>query len=188
MKQVIHVIVLLTIFLITGCMATDPSSVEEKRNTIIKMQQATLAKLYAQKPDVRQQVKSAPGYAVFDNANVNLIIASVGGGYGVVTNNRSGQKTFMNMAEAGLGLGLGAKEFNVVMVFHSPAAMNRFIEFGWAFGGNADAAAKHQHHGAAIAAEAVVDDVTIYSLTDTGIALQAVLKGTKFWVDKELNE
>ena len=40
------------------------------------------------------------GYAVFDNANVNVILASFGGGYGVVKNNLTGKSTYMNMGEA----------------------------------------------------------------------------------------
>ncbi|MFC3031561.1 YSC84-related protein [Pseudoalteromonas fenneropenaei] len=187
MKKLLQLVVLSTVLAVTGCATSGDASPAEKRAVVISMKNNTLAKLYQQKPDVRQQLQSAPGYAVFDNANVNVIIASVGGGYGVVTNNRTGQQTYMNMAEAGLGLGLGAKDFNIVMVFHTDAAMQRFIDHGWAFGGNADAAAKYQDKGAAAVAEAVVDDVTVYSLTDSGLALQAVLKGTKFWVDKELN-
>lgn len=187
MKKLLLAAALVGVFHLSGCAMNSNASPQEKRAMVVSMKDNTLAKLYAQKPDVRNQVASSPGYAVFDNANINLIIASVGGGYGVVVDNKTGKNTYMNMAEAGLGLGLGAKDFNVVMVFHTNAAMNRFIEQGWAFGGNADAAAKHKDQGMAVTAEAMVDDVTIYSLTDTGIALQAVLKGTKFWVDKELN-
>ena len=35
--------------------------------------------------------------------------------------------------------------------------------------------------------EAVIDDVKIYQLTESGLALQATLKGTKFWKDIALN-
>ena len=41
--------------------------------------------------------------------------------------------------------------------------------------------------GGAVGAEASVDDVTIYQFTEAGLALQATLKGTKFWLDKDLN-
>ena len=33
----------------------------------------------------------------------------------------------------------------------------------------------------------VVDGITIYQLTETGVALQATIKGTKYWKDDELN-
>jgi hypothetical protein len=33
----------------------------------------------------------------------------------------------------------------------------------------------------------VVDGITIDQLTETGVALQATIKGTKYWKDDELN-
>ncbi|WP_105169842.1 YSC84-related protein [Pseudoalteromonas sp. T1lg23B] len=187
MRNYLVAILMGTVFLLAGCATSGGKSVAEKRAAVESMRSNVLSQLYAQKPDVQQQIASSAGYAVFDNANVNVIFASFGGGYGVAVNRQTGARTYMNMAEAGLGLGIGAKDFSIVMVFHSQSALARFIEHGWAFGGNADAAAKHKHQGGAVAAEVVVDDVTVYSLTETGLALQAVLKGTKFWVDDELN-
>ncbi|MEO2267654.1 YSC84-related protein [Pseudoalteromonas sp. YIC-656] len=186
-KLLIIFVILITVGVVSGCATSGKASPQAKRDVVQSMRSETLKELYTQKPDVQNQVATSAGYAVFDNANVNVIFASFGGGYGVVKNNRTGKWTYMNMGEAGLGLGLGVKDFNVVMVFHTEAALNRFIDHGWAFGGNADAAAKHKDNGGAVAAEAIVDDVTVYSLTETGLALQAVLKGTKFWVDSELN-
>ena len=187
MKKLIMLGVLALTVAISGCATTGSGSPSEKRALVQSMKTNTLNKLYAKKPDVEQQIANSAGYAVFDNANVNVVLASFGGGYGVVKNNLTGKSTYMNMGEAGLGLGLGVKDFNVVMVFHNQAALNRFIEHGWTFGGNADAAAKYEDKGGAVVAEAIADQVTVYSVTENGLALQAVLKGTKFWVDSELN-
>jgi lipid-binding SYLF domain-containing protein len=93
----------------------------------------------------------------------------------------------MKMGEVGVGLGAGVKDFRLVLVFHTERALQRFIEQGWAFGAQADAAAKAGDKGAAVGAEASVDEVTIYQFTETGLALQATIKGTKFWVDDKLN-
>ena len=61
------------------------------------MRQDVLSEIYSEKPDVQSQVANAPGYAVFSNVNVNLLLASFGGGYGVVRDNQSGRDTYMNM-------------------------------------------------------------------------------------------
>ena len=151
------------------------------------MKNEVLTDLYKIRPDVKSQIASAPGYAVFSNANVNLIFASFGGGYGVAKNNKTGKHTYMNMGEVGLGLGLGVKDFRGVFVFHNAEAMNRFVEHGWAFGAQADAAAKAVDKGAAVGGEVTVDNITIYQLTEAGLALQATIKGTKFWKDTSLN-
>jgi hypothetical protein len=93
----------------------------------------------------------------------------------------------MNMGEVGVGLGLGVKDFRGVFVFHSADTMTRFVEHGWAFVAQADAAAKASDKGAAVGGELTVDNITIYQLTKAGLALQATIKGTKYWKDCALN-
>jgi lipid-binding SYLF domain-containing protein len=158
-----------------------------KRQEILRMKDTVLTQLFADKPDTRQQLNSAPGYAVFSNANINLIFMAAGTGYGVVKDMTSQKYTYMNMAEGGLGLGLGVKDYRMIMVFHSRDAMSNFINSGWTFGGNADASAKAGEKGASIAGEAYYGDVTVYTFTESGLALQATIKGTKFWRADALN-
>lgn len=172
--------------LLSGCAAAGKSP-SEKRVFIQKMRQDTLSELYKLKPSTRSQIQSAVGYAVFSNANVNLIFASVSGGYGVVRNSKTRHDTYMNMGEAGLGLGVGVKDFRAVFVFDDLGTLNRFTDSGWEFGAHTDAAAKIRDKGGAIAGEIVVDGITIYQLTEAGLALQATIKGTKYWKDEELN-
>jgi lipid-binding SYLF domain-containing protein len=178
---------LILILGLAACATNQGASPDEKRASIQQMKTGVLQDLYKIKPDVRSQISSAPGYAVFSNANINIILASFGGGYGVVHNNRNGQNTYMKMGEVGLGLGLGAKDFRAVFVFHSQESLNRFVEEGWAFGAQADAAAKAADKGAAVGGEVTVDNITIYQLTETGLALQVTVKGTKYWKDSDLN-
>ena len=112
---------------------------------------------------------------------------AVGGGYGLVRNMKTGQYTYMKMAEGGVGLGLGAKDYRLVIIFHTTKAMNYFIEKGWAVGGNADAAVKASDKGGSVEGEAYYGDMTVFTFTESGLALQAVIKGTKFWQDDKLN-
>lgn len=170
-----------------GCASMGDGSVATKRQKILDMREAALNQLYREKPDTRSQIQSAAGYGVFSNANINLLIVSAGTGYGVVKDNRSGNQTYMNMAEGGVGLGLGAKDYKIIMVFHNANALNNFVENGWTFGGNADAAAKAGEKGKSVEAEAYYGDVSVYTFTEAGLALQATIKGTKFWKDDKLN-
>ncbi len=186
MNKIFLSLALVLITLTAGCANTAGKSPAEKRQAILDMRKSVLGELYSVKPDVRSQISSAKGYAVFSNANINLIFASIGGGHGVVHSNATGKNTFMKMGEAGVGLGIGVKDFRVVFVFHSTDAMTQFVDEGWAFGVNADAAAKASEKGGAIGGEATFDNITVYQLTESGLALQATVKGTKFWKDSEL--
>ena len=159
---------------------------QEKRQAILKMKNEVLEELYKVKPKAKSEIASAPGYAVFSNANINIIFASFSGGHGVVID-KGGKHTFMKMGELGIGLGLGVKDFRAVFIFHRRSTMEEFIKSGWEFGGHADAAAKASDNGAAVGGEALLDGITIYQLTQSGLALQATVKGTKYWKDDDLN-
>jgi len=187
MNKIITSMAIMLIIGMSGCVSTEKSTVSEKRQAILAMKNTVLNELYKIKPDVRSQIKNAPGYAVFSNININLLIASFGGGQGIVKNNNSSKNTFMKMGEVGIGLGLGAKDFRIVFVFHNKEVMKRFVEQGWAFGAQTDAAAKANNKGAAVGGEITIDDMTVYQLTESGLALQATIKGTKYWQDDELN-
>ncbi len=178
---------LLFVILLLGCATTKGTTPQDKRQAILDMKNQTLSDLYKLRPQAKSQVAKAPGYAVFSDANVNVVFASFGGGYGVVKNNKTGKHTYMKMGELGIGLGLGVKDFRAVFIFHDDHTMNQFIESGWEFGGHADAAAKASDKGAAVGGEILADNITIYQLTESGLALQATVKGTKYWKDESLN-
>lgn len=158
------------------------------RQEVLDMSKAVLAKLYQEEPSVKEKIADAKGYAVFSNIGVNLVFFSAGGGTGVVHDNVSGKNTYMNMASAGVGIGFGVKDFSAVFVFHTRDALNNFIEYGWDFSGQADVAAKSGKKGVeGSKAVTVVNGVSIYQMTENGLALQATLQGTKYWVDSDLN-
>ncbi|MBY6212129.1 lipid-binding SYLF domain-containing protein [Microbulbifer agarilyticus] len=173
------------IVLITACAAPGQTGDDQRRH-IQQTERQVLDELYRLQPELRGELAQAPGYAVFSNVNVNLLLASASTGYGVAVNN-GGKRTYMKMGEVGVGLGFGVKDFRALFVFDSPEVMDRFVESGWSFGGHADAAAKAQDKGAAVGGEVVVDGMRVYQLTESGIALQATLKGTKYWKDRALN-
>ena len=174
------------LLVLAACM-TNGGSPAQRRAAVQDMKSQVLSELYQNKPDVRQQIADARGYAVFSNANINLVLASFGGGYGVLHNNATGADTYLKMGEVGVGVGAGIKDFRVVMVFHTLDAMQRFMDFGVGLGAQADAAVVASDQGAAVGGELQLDNITVYQLTQTGLALQATIKGTKYWLDPELN-
>ena len=166
------------------------ASADEKRTEVRKMRDEVLAELYKLHPEAKTKIKKAAGYAVFSNVGVNLIFASVAGGSGIVVKSGflSDTETFMKMGSAGIGLGLGVKDFRAVFIFMEKEKLQDFVDKGWDFSGQADAAAKSDNKGAAASgAGSLVPGVEVYQITKNGIALQATLQGTKYWKDKDLN-
>jgi len=96
------------------------------------------------------------------------------------------------MFSAGGGIGLGLKKFSAVFVFHSRHAFDQFVDKGWNFTGQADAAAttdaeSKEQVGATEGTVGLNEDVTVYQMTKKGLALQVTLQGTKYWKDDDLD-
>ncbi|WP_312236183.1 YSC84-related protein [Stenotrophomonas sp.] len=147
-----------------------------------------LSRLYATQPAAREAIQQAAGYAVFRSFGVKVLVAGGGGGHGVAVDNRSGEATFMRMVEIQAGLGFGAKTFDLVWVFRTPAAYQDFITHGIEIGGQATLAAKVDKAGAGLSgAVEVSDDVWVYQMTESGLAAELTVKGTRYYPDKKLN-
>lgn len=164
------------------------ANADKDRAEIKETREKILERLYKEQPEVKGKIAKAAGYATFSNIGVNVVFLSAGYGSGVVKNNKTGKETYMKMASGGVGIGFGVKDFNAVFVFKNSDALNSFIESGWDFSGQADAAAKSgKKGGEASEAATAVSGVDIYQMTENGLALQATLQGTKYWKDEDLN-
>ena len=166
----------------------DKKGPEDQKSELREARSAALDKLYEEKPHAREEVQSAVGYAVFSSVGVNLFVVATERGGGILHDNQSGDDTYMKMFSAGGGMGMGVKDFDAIFIFHTETAMQKFTTEGWDFTGKADMSAESGDKGMGEeAALTVVPGTTIYQLTEAGLALQATLQGTKFWIDEDLN-
>ena len=168
--------------------AASEEEIKQKRADIRKMANETLARLYKVQPSAKEAVAKSAGYAVFSNFGTKIIFAGGGSGRGLAVNNKTKKETFMRMVEVQAGLGLGVKKFRLVWVFENQGVLNRFIDSGWEFGGQATAAAKLSDQGGAFAgAMSISPGIWLYQLTDDGLALELTAKGTKYYKSGKLN-
>jgi lipid-binding SYLF domain-containing protein len=169
--------------------AADKNKAEKERQEIQRIEKEVLAKLYAAQPAAKDAVAKAAGYAVFSNFGVKILVAGSGSGKGVAVDRNRGRRTYMRMGELQAGLGVGVKKFQVVFVFESADKLNAFINQGWEFGAQTTAAATTGEQGASFAgAMSVQPGVWMYQMTDKGLAVEATVKGTKYWKDEDLNQ
>jgi len=181
--------------LLAGGLAAPPAraamSAKEKQKAQSDIRETatdTLNKLYKVQPKARQAIATSAGYAVFSNFGMKILVAGSGSGKGLAVNSKTRAETFMKMFEVQAGLGIGVKKFRVVFVFESESALNAFINSGWEAGGEATAAAKAGDKGGDLAgALSVSPGVWMYQLTDTGLAAELAVKGTKYSKDSDLN-
>ena len=164
------------------------SDKEAQRSEIRKSTKEILTKLYKVQPSARKALGSAAGYAVFSNFGMKLAVAGGGRGNGMVVDQATKKETFMKMVEVQAGFGLGIKKFKLVFVFQNQQALNAFIDTGWEATAQTTAAAIGDEKGMSLqGAIAVSPGVWLYQMTDKGLALDATIKGTKYYRDDDLN-
>lgn len=201
-----------------GSKESDAEKAAKKKAEILQARDKMMEQLYASDAKLKAAVAKSVGYATFTQLNVNLLLLATARGDGVMTETKTGKTTFMRMASVGGGVGAGLKDLRVVFVFTDPKVMKQFLEEGWQFGGQADAAAKHGEAGASAEGTAKANvsfeegtvtaggsadsragseskgtavtpgGMQVYQFTESGLALQATVSGTKYWKDSDLNE
>jgi lipid-binding SYLF domain-containing protein len=161
----------------------------QRQAEVRKAAQASLERFYKANPRLKSEVDRAPGYAVFTTFGVSLILGGAGG-TGMAHDRQTGTRTYMNMAQASVGVQIGAAESDTLIIFKTPAALARFVDKGWEFGGGvtAEAAADGKTVGIPEGkGENLIADAFYYTLTKNGLQAGGAVAGTKFWKDRDLN-
>lgn len=156
----------------------------EKRAEIDKVAKEALGEVLKGSEKAKGLYEKAYGYAVFDNMRITFIFTG-GGGSGVAVNKKTGKKTYMKMGTGGLSFGIGAQKYQVIMFYEDEETFTNFIEKGWKAETGANAAAGTA--GANVGA-GFVNGIAIYQITESGLMASADISGTKYKVDKKLNE
>lgn len=175
-----------TMVTMVGCTAPGENA-QEKRDNIQKMQDESMAELTAKYPEVKQEISKAAGYAVLKTWTMGLIPGG-GAGYGVMVDNATGKKTYLQMGQFTLGFLIMAKDGRTLMVFNSPQAVKEFTTENWLSGGAADATFNFGEFGGNANATGYFDDrVKVYEITENGLALRAYLPLIKYSPYNQLN-
>ena len=163
--------------------AVDDSEAAQRRQEIDARSQETLEKLFGMQASTRELFDAATGYAAFTATKAGFIVTG-GGGTGVAVDKSSGRRTYMRMGTGGIGLGIGAQRYDLVILFETPAHLDRFIRGGWDASTTAQAAAGKE---GITFTSSFIDGVAFFQLTDRGLMAQADISGTRFWTVEDLN-
>ena len=176
---------------LAGC-ASGPGkspSATERRDALRGMRDTAMADFYATKPEIKAEVEKAVGYAVFDASQVNLVLYLGSTGAGVMVDNANGRETYVKMARAGTGPGVGYKSYRQLIVFKDRKLFDTFSSVGADVGASADAAFKMSGSGGVSldGSTSFNPNLSVYQITDRGALLQANWGGVAYLPDAELN-
>lgn len=164
---------------------------QKARDKILKMRDATLARLYKAKPKTRDEISKAVGYAVFDASQSNIILLVTGHGVGVAVDNRNKKETFMQMARLGTGPGIGYKSYKQVLIFKDRTLFDTFGTVGADVSASGDATLKLKDDKETLVLDGTVSFnplLSVYQMTDRGALLQANWGGVGYLPSNDLNK
>ena len=189
MKMFLSLTTLLLCMLIAlPALAYGNDSAAEQRRQIDQLSEKTLDMLYAKYPHAQRVINNCYAWATLSNTGLKLGLFGSAHGRGVAVNNVTGERVYLHMEEQSVGLGIGAKEYNLIFLIDNREAWDNFIIGKIRFGASADASANDSVNGGSIeGAEYAAPGVWVLQMTTKGLALEAELKGTKIYKDKKLN-
>lgn len=174
------------IFINTVAVAQDGESDverEQRRLVIDTNAQRALDELLSSNESARALYERAEGYAAFTATKAGFLVTG-GGGTGVVIDKDTGNRVYMRMGTGGIGLGIGAQTYSLVVLFETEAVLNAFMDGGWDSSATAQAAAGQE--GVTVTSS-FIDGVAFFQITDKGLMAVADVAGTRFWVADRLN-
>ena len=158
-------------------------SADQRRAQIDANAKDRLEQLFKAQPDSKELYDKAAGYAVFVATKAGFIVSG-GSGTGVAINKSTGKRTYMRMGLGGIGLGIGAQKYALIVLFETKENLDKFLAGGWDSSATAEAAAAKE--GAAARAT-FMNGAAFYQITEKGLMAHADVTGTKFWKVDDLN-
>jgi len=190
-KTAIYLVALLTIAALalpaTSVFAEEDWKSMKQESKAMKIKESakeSLNELFADNPKAKELYKRSYGWAAFANLKIAFGFSG-GGGNGVAVVKETGEKTFMQMGTAGIGVGLGINKYDVIFLFQDSQTFDNFVNKGWQADAGATAAAGK---AAADVATNFTNGMAIYQITEKGLMAFADIAGTKYWKNDKLNK
>ena len=109
-------------------------------------------------------------------------------GRGVLIDNSNGEATYMTMARAGTGPGVGYERFRCVIAFKNKTLLDTFKTVGGDVGASGHLVARGFDTGGSIGAQMSFDpELSVYQITESGLAAEASWGFSAFVPDPFLN-
>lgn len=163
----------------------DEATPQETRAKLDAMAEQTLARLFEQQPESRALFDRSAGYAVFDAREASFYVAA-GYGRGVAVNRETDARTYMRMATGGAGMGLGFGDFErqLVILFEDAVLLNQFVRNGYDASAGVSTLTGDKREEFAVK---FTDGKAAFMLTRKGWKVSAKLTGSRYWPDESLN-
>ena len=105
-----------------ACTAIPVEQRSHKRAELNQVAEETIALMVEQDPALQQSLEDSEGYFVSQVSSANVAVLGGGQGIGVLVDNTSGDRSYLNVKRFDLGAGLGVRYFRVLVLIETREA------------------------------------------------------------------
>ena len=166
MKKKFFQLILFALVLVTAStvFAAKPSP-EEQRAELNEMSGQVLERVSQKYPSAKNAAKSAYAYCTISASSIKWGFYGDDHVRGVAVNNETGERIYVKMKEASVGVNFGAKEYDLIFLISNKEAWDRFISGNIKFGSEVSAQASDGVSGDTFSdATIVANGVWVYQL------------------------
>ena len=170
--------------LLQACTSIPIEQRTELREQIDRDAAETVTLLVEKDPAFQQKLEKAAGYFTCRVSSATIAVAGAGKGLGVLVDQQSGERVYMNVKQLDLGAGLGVREFQALILAEDKTALDDIRSGRYLKGLAAEATA-----GEAGKAQArMIGGNEIFIISGTGAAVSATARLAKLSVNEDLTD
>ena len=124
-----------------GCATDTAEKKGPSRADLDAMSDKTIATLHETTPELEDLLNRSPGYAVVRMTITKIPVVGTGAGYGVVVDQRTNTRSYIQVSQFEIGGGMGAEKFKVLIVFTDEKLVDRAARGTWHYEAGAEAVA-----------------------------------------------
>jgi hypothetical protein len=157
----------------------------DKRAEINRVADETLAQMTAENPGLREAVNRSAGYFVSRVSAANVAVLGGGQGIGVLVDQETGERSYLNVKRFDLGAGLGVRYYRVLLLIETREKMEK-VRRGISFRALAADVAAGAAGGATIAG--LREGVTVHVQAEGGGSISASARLVRLTVNRDLTD
>ncbi len=176
---------LIVLFALQACTSIPVEQRADKRAQLDKEAQETIARMIEQDPGIEQELEEAAGYFVARVSAANVAVIGGGQGIGVLIDNRSGDRTYLNVKRFELGAGLGVRYIRVLLIIENQEKLED-IRSGWTFRGVVSNLAAGSMGSESTSQ--VGEGLSVHILSESGASIAATTRVVRLSVNQDLTD
>ncbi len=175
----------LALLTLNACTTIPVDERDQIREEVNQDAEETIAQMVAADPALQAVLDNAVGYLVGRISTTKVPVVGGGYGLGVLHDNESGSRTYVNVTRLDLGAGLGACRYRGLIVFTKRKALQRFGEGHWQSGIGAATAVGTHSSGTS---STFGDGYTVHVISETGAAIAVTARLIRTSINNDLTD